>query len=52
MLTSNNVIKAKLAREDGGYVYEIEIVYNNVEYEFELDAYSGAMLSWEFERNK
>ena len=50
--TSNNVTKLKLAREDGGYVYEIEIVYNNVEYEFELDAYSGAMLSWEFERNK
>ena len=46
---NKHITKLKLKLEDGSYVYDVEIVYDNVEYEFEIDAYSGAILSWEFE---
>ncbi len=35
--------------EDGHTEYEGTIVYNGMEYEFEIDAYSGAFRSWETE---
>ncbi len=46
---NKHITKLKLKLEDGSYVYDVEIVYDNMEYEFEIDAYSGAILSWEFE---
>lgn len=33
--------------DDGKLVYEGKIIYNNQEYEFEIDGYSGAIRSWE-----
>ena len=29
--------------------YEVEIVYNAMEYDFEIDAYSGNIISWDSE---
>lgn len=40
-------IQIKRDIEDGKPVYEGEIYYNNVEYEFEIDAATGKILSWE-----
>lgn len=36
--------------DDGRIEYEGKILYNGMEYEFEIDAYSGAFRSWEAER--
>lgn len=35
--------------DDGIMEYEGKIIYNGMEYEFEIDAYSGAIRSWEAE---
>lgn len=35
--------------DDGRTEYEGKIIYNGMEYEFEIDAYSGAFRSWETE---
>ena len=35
--------------DDGRMEYEGKIYYNGMEYEFEIDAYSGAFRSWEVE---
>ncbi len=43
--TANNVRKLKLDSDDGRRVYECEIVYGNCEYEFEIDAVTGQILS-------
>lgn len=42
--------KAKLEREDGRYVYEIEFYYNQMEYEYEILASDGRVLDWSAER--
>ncbi|WP_346699009.1 PepSY domain-containing protein [Catenibacillus scindens] len=36
----------KLDYDDGRTYYEGEIYYNNTEYEFEMDAYTGEILEW------
>ncbi len=36
--------------DDGWYIYEGDILYNRVEYEFEIDANTGTILKWEEER--
>lgn len=35
--------------DDGRMEYEGKIIYNNMEYEFEIDAYSGAIRNWDAE---
>ena len=35
--------------DDGRIEYEGKIIYDGMEYEFEIDAYSGAFRSWEAE---
>ena len=40
-------LRIKLDHDDGRQVYEGSIFYDRKEYEFEIDAQSGQMLSWE-----
>ena len=42
-------IRLHLDTEDGVAVYEGSIVYNNVEYEFEIDAATGKIVKWSSE---
>lgn len=37
----------KLDRDDGRQVYEGELILDNYEYEFEIDAQSGSILDWD-----
>ena len=39
----------RLERDDGRELYEGTIVYNGMKYEFEVDAYSGAIREWDAE---
>lgn len=43
-------IKIELEEEDGMYLYEGEIVDQNVEYEFKMDADTGMMIEWSEEK--
>lgn len=43
-------IRIELDRDDGVYKYEGDIIYNGMEYEFEIDANSGTILEWSEER--
>lgn len=43
-------IRIELDRDDGAYKYEGDIIYNGMEYEFEIDANSGTILEWSEER--
>ena len=36
--------------DDGRLEYEGELIYDNMEYEFKIDAYSGAVTEWEAEQ--
>lgn len=38
-----------LDNDDGRLIYEGKIIFNQMEYEFEIDAYSGTILEWEAE---
>lgn len=40
-------IRLSLDQDDGKLLYEGKIVHDGMEYEFEIDAYSGAILEWE-----
>lgn len=42
---AGNIVKCELDIDDGRAVYEIEIVYKGVEYDYEIDAVSGKVLS-------
>lgn len=42
-------IRIKLDRDDGKTVYEGKIIYNETEYEFEIDASDGRILEWDKE---
>jgi len=41
------VVKCELDRDDGRYVYELELRLDYTEYECELDAADGTVLKWE-----
>ncbi|MCD8100374.1 MAG: PepSY domain-containing protein [Oscillospiraceae bacterium] len=47
--TAANIREFELDRDDGQVQYEGKIIYNGMEYEFEIDAYSGAIRSWDAE---
>lgn len=47
---SEENISIHLDRDDGWYVYEGEIMYDGMEYEFDIDANSGTVVKWEEER--
>lgn len=38
-----------LDSDDGHLIYEGKIIYNQMEYEFDIDAYSGTILEWDAE---
>ncbi len=40
----------RLERDDGRLEYEGELIYDNMEYEFKVDAYSGTVIEWEAEQ--
>ena len=42
-------ISIELERDDGWLIYEGDILYNRMEYEFEIDAQNGTVLKWEEE---
>ena len=44
-----NIVKAKQDWDDGRLEYEIEIIYNSMEYEFEIDGSTGNIISWDSE---
>ena len=46
---ADNVTKLKLDRDDGMQVYEVEIVYNQMEYDLEISAADGRILDFEGE---
>ena len=47
--SDTNFKKFNLDFDDGRYEYEGKLVYNNIEYEFEIDAYSGNFRDWDAE---
>ena len=47
--TQANVRYARLDWDDGRAEYEVKIIYGTMEYEFEIDAYTGALLSRDME---
>lgn len=44
-------IRIELDHDDGRYKYEGDIIYERVEYDFEIDANSGDVLEWSEERD-
>lgn len=50
-LTSSQVsfLEVKLDREDGRAVYEVEFYSGNKEYDYEIDAASGSVVSYDFD---
>lgn len=47
-----NSIYIKEDFDDGRYLYEGEAFFEQTEYEFEIDPYSGAFLEWSVERKR
>ncbi len=47
--TSANLHEFKRDFDDGRWEYEGKIIYNKMEYEFTIDASTGAILNWEVE---
>lgn len=47
--TEKDIIKCEKDFDDGKWKYEIEIINNNLKYEFEIDAQTGVISSWESE---
>ena len=48
---SENDIRMELDYDDGRYKYEGDIIYERVEYDFEIDATTGDVLEWSEERD-
>ena len=42
--------KVKLDRDDGRMIYDVEFYGSSGEYEYEIDAFSGAILEWDWDR--
>ena len=48
---NSNVTDVHLDREKGRMVYEGEIHYNGMEYEFDIDAITGEIVKWKVDRD-
>ena len=47
--TTADIYEFEVDYDDGRLEYEGKIIYNGMEYEFEIDGYSGSIRSWESE---
>lgn len=47
--TQENIVKFEIDSDDGKMEYDGKIVYNNMEYEFSIDGYTGAIREWDVE---
>ena len=47
--TASDIYEFEVDYDDGRLEYEGKIIYNGMEYEFEIDGYSGSIRSWESE---
>ena len=47
--SESDIRKFKTDHDDGMLLYEGEIIYDGMEYEFEIDAYSGFIREWSAE---
>ena len=47
--SASDIREFEIDRDDGRVEYEGKIVYGGMEYEFEIDGYSGAIRNWEAE---
>ena len=45
--TEKDIVKTKLDKEDGMMEYEVKIHYNNLKYEFDIDATTGDIVGRE-----
>lgn len=45
-----SIVKIKLEKDDGRYVYEGEATLNGYEYDFEINASSGVIIDWDKEK--
>ena len=48
---ASHIKKLKLDKDDGKQVYDVEIIYNGVEHEMEIDAVTGKILEYEMDRD-
>ena len=48
---SSDIVKAKADRDNGRMVYEIELIYGGFEYDFEIDAATGDIISQDMEKH-
>ena len=48
---NGKIIKFELDEDDGRYSYEFEIINDGIEYEIDIDAYSGEIIKFESERD-
>lgn len=46
---ASNIAEFRLETDDGRYEYEGKVILGEMEYEFELDAYSGSFREWDAE---
>lgn len=47
--SEKDIRKFKKDFDDGKWEYDIEVVYNKMEYEFEINAETGEIISWDSE---
>ena len=48
---TQNDLRMNLDFDDGYETYEGDIIYNQIEYEFEIDTATGKFLEWSEERH-
>lgn len=44
--STSHITKASAEMDDGRYMYEVEIIHNHMEYDFEIDAATGEIISY------
>lgn len=47
--TKENLTRFEMSLDEGHWLYEGEIVYKGIEYDFEIEAHNGNILKWEID---